>query len=124
MSIHSRRQRHKHVIAGGSGDGQQVLVVVASVVEQEVAGVLQKRQRGRGGTGGNAGGGVERVAEGKYGMYCHHCVKGLFAAYVQCEPTLCHQCHEKWFEIRVQGRGIDCRAKGVGSSAWGFGSTV
>jgi hypothetical protein len=35
------------MIAGGSGDGQQVLVVVASVVEQEVAGELQKRQRKR-----------------------------------------------------------------------------
>jgi hypothetical protein len=35
-------------------------VVVASVVEQEVAGELQKRQRGRGGTCGGAEGGVER----------------------------------------------------------------
>ena len=33
------------MIAGGSGDGQQVLVVVASVVEQEVARGLKKRQR-------------------------------------------------------------------------------
>ena len=48
------RQRHNPMIAGGSGDGQQVLVVVASVVEQEVAGELQKRQRGKGGTGGGA----------------------------------------------------------------------
>ena len=48
------------MIAGGSGDGQQVLVVVASVVGLEVAGELEKRQRGRGGTGGGAGGGVER----------------------------------------------------------------
>jgi len=36
--------------------------VVASVVEQEVAGELEKGQRGRGGTGG-AGGGVEREHE-------------------------------------------------------------
>ena len=48
------------MIAGGSGDGQQVLVVVASVVGLEVAGELEKRQRGRGGTGGGEGGGVER----------------------------------------------------------------
>ena len=48
------------MIAGGSGDGQQVLVVVASVVEQEVAGEPEKRQRGRGGTGGGAGAGVEQ----------------------------------------------------------------
>jgi len=37
-----------------------VLVVVASVVEQEMAGEPEKRQRGRGGTGGGAGGVVER----------------------------------------------------------------
>jgi hypothetical protein len=48
------------MIAGGSGDEPQGLVVVASVVEQEVAGELEKRQRGRGGTGGGAGGVVER----------------------------------------------------------------
>ena len=36
------------MIAGGSGDGQQVLVVVASVVEHEVAGELEKTHRGRG----------------------------------------------------------------------------
>ena len=48
------------MIAGGSGVGQQVLGVVASGVEQEVAGELEKRQRGRGGTSGGAGGGVER----------------------------------------------------------------
>ena len=35
-------------------------MVVASVVEQEVAGEPEKRQRGRGGTGGGAGGVVER----------------------------------------------------------------
>jgi len=40
------RQTHKHMIAGGTGGGQwRGLVVVASVVEQEVAGELQKRQR-------------------------------------------------------------------------------
>jgi hypothetical protein len=38
------------MIAGGSSDGQQVSVVVVSVVEQEVAGELEKRQCGRGGT--------------------------------------------------------------------------
>jgi hypothetical protein len=48
------------MITGGSGNGQQVLVVVASVVEKEVAGELEKKQRGRGGTGGGTGGGVER----------------------------------------------------------------
>ena len=53
-------KRHKLMIARDSGDGQQVLVVVASVVGLEVAGELEKRQRGRGGTGGGAGGGVER----------------------------------------------------------------
>jgi hypothetical protein len=36
------------MIAGGSGDGQQGFVVVVSVAEQEVAGELEKRQRGRG----------------------------------------------------------------------------
>jgi ribosomal protein L12E/L44/L45/RPP1/RPP2 len=36
------------------------LVMVASVVEKEVAEGLEKRQRGRGSTGGGAGGGVER----------------------------------------------------------------
>jgi hypothetical protein len=40
------RQRHKHMIAGGSGDGQQGLVVVASVVEQEVVGELEKTDKG------------------------------------------------------------------------------
>jgi len=47
------------MIAGGDGDGQQVLVVVASVVDQKVAGELERGQRGRGGTGRGAGG-VER----------------------------------------------------------------
>jgi hypothetical protein len=28
------------------------------------------------------------------------------------------------FGFRVLGGGIECRAKGVGSSDWGFGSTV
>jgi hypothetical protein len=28
------------------------------------------------------------------------------------------------FGFRVQGWGIDFRAKGVGTSAWGFGSIV
>ena len=49
------------MIAGGTGGGQwKGLVVVVSVVEQEVAGELEKGQRGRGGTGGSAGGVVER----------------------------------------------------------------
>ena len=48
------------MIAGGTAGDRQVLVVVASVAELEVAGELQKRQRARGGTGGGAGGGVER----------------------------------------------------------------
>ncbi len=48
------------MIAGGTAGDRQVLVVVASVAELEVAGELQKRQRGRGGTGGGARGGVER----------------------------------------------------------------
>ena len=49
-----------------AGDGavglSGVLVVVASVVKQEVAGELEKRQRRRVGAGGcgGAGGGVER----------------------------------------------------------------
>jgi hypothetical protein len=40
------------MIAGGRPGDRLVLVVVASVAELEVAGELQKRQRGRGGTGG------------------------------------------------------------------------
>ena len=48
------------MIAGGTAGDRQVLVVVASVAELEVAGELQKRQRERGIIGGDAGGGDER----------------------------------------------------------------
>ena len=53
-------KRHKLMIARDSGDGQQVLVVVASVGEQEVVGEMGMRQSGRGVSDGGAEGGVER----------------------------------------------------------------
>jgi hypothetical protein len=61
-----------HMIAGGSGDGQQVLVVVASVVEQEVAGGLEKRQRGSGGTVGGARVGVLCFVSARTNKRHHH----------------------------------------------------
>jgi hypothetical protein len=45
---------------GKFGDRQQVLVVVASVGEQEVVGEMGMRQSGRGVSDGGAEGGVER----------------------------------------------------------------
>jgi hypothetical protein len=51
-------KRHKHMIAGDSGDGQQVLVVPL-VVEQEVAGARERDKEEELVTGGGAGG-VER----------------------------------------------------------------
>ena len=48
------------MIAGeGAAGFDGVLMLVASVVEQEVAGELEKRQRGRGGAGVGAGRGDE-----------------------------------------------------------------
>jgi hypothetical protein len=45
---HTYCDKDTHVIAGGRAGDRRVLLVVASVAELEVAGELQKRQRGRG----------------------------------------------------------------------------
>jgi hypothetical protein len=53
------RQRHKHMIAGDGAAGLSgVLVVLAPVVKQKVAGELEKIQKRRGGAGGCGGAGV------------------------------------------------------------------
>jgi hypothetical protein len=56
-------QIYPKTLAGVSRDEQQVLVVVSSVVEQEVAGEREKRQRGRGGA--DRVGGVDEREQGE-----------------------------------------------------------